>query len=155
MDRLDYREDINLCLISSEDTIGLRARKQCIIIDIRLPFTAYQDCHLKGSYHMCVNEDTYFETYAEFLGLYHENYPDNLVMFIGDKSDSGHDFAMRLLSSPFTIGRIALIRGGIDAIILECQHLGEPLLRKSKKSTITEFLSQYEKFIKKARQVTR
>lgn len=103
---------------------------------------------------MEVNEEgTYFDTYFEFLGLYHENYPDNLILFIGSKSDSGHDFVMKLLASPYTIGRTALIRGGIDAIILECQHLGEPLLRKSKKSSITEFLSQYEKFIKKARQI--
>jgi hypothetical protein len=105
---------------------------------------------------MDVNEEaTYFETYFEFLGLYHENYPENLILFIGNKSVSGHDFVMKLLASPYIIGRTAIIRGGIDAIILECQHLGEPLLRKSKKSSITEFLSQYEKFIKKARQITK
>jgi hypothetical protein len=105
---------------------------------------------------MDVNEEaTYFDTYCEFLGLYHENYPENLILFIGNKSDSGHDFVLKLLASPYLIGRTAIIRGGIDAIILECQHLGEPLLRKSKKSSITEFLSQYEKFIKKARQITK
>ena len=69
---------------------------------------------------MCIDEESYFETYAEFLGLYHENYPDNLILLIGNKSDSGHDFGLKILASPLPIGRMALIRGGIDAIILEC-----------------------------------
>ena len=95
--------------------------------------------------------EAYSEVYAEFLGLYHENYSDNFILIVGDKSDLGHEFAMKMLTSPFTIGRIAIIKGGIDAIIMECQHLGEPILRKSKKSSVAEFISQYEKFIKKAR----
>jgi hypothetical protein len=64
--------------------------------------------------------DTYSEVYAEFLGLYHENYPEHLILIIGDKSNSGHDFAMKMLNSQFTIGRMALVKGGIDSIILEC-----------------------------------
>ena len=111
------------------------------MIDVRQPFPSYQECHVKGAYHMDINGEGYFETYAEFLALYHQNYPDNLILMVGDKNDSGHDFSMKLLASPFTIGRLALIRGGIDALILECQNLGEPLLRKSRKSSITEFLS--------------
>lgn len=34
-----------------------------------------------------------FEIYAEFMGLYHENYPENILVIVGDRDTQGHLFA--------------------------------------------------------------
>ena len=49
LERLDYLPDIEVCLISCEDTMALKKDK--IMVDVR-SFEEYQECHLKSSHHM-------------------------------------------------------------------------------------------------------
>ena len=70
------------------------------MVDIR-EFEDYAVCHLKSSYHMDamvameVGEEgsRIMEVYCKFLACYHENYPDNLIILIGDQENFGHLFA--------------------------------------------------------------
>ena len=112
LERLQYREDIEVCLISCEDTFGIKNK---ILIDVR---TEKTDLHVKNSYVMD-DQESLSDLYSEFLALYHHSYPDNLIVIIGDKDHFGHKFAKFMLekSEGFgQIGRICVLRGGIDAV---------------------------------------
>ena len=58
---LDYRPEIELCLLSSEDLVERLKQSERILIDIR-PFKEYEECHLKGSF--CMNQRI-INAYAE------------------------------------------------------------------------------------------
>jgi len=51
LDILDYKQSIDICLISAEDLLTKLKRKDRILIDVR-PFDKYQACHIKGSFNM-------------------------------------------------------------------------------------------------------
>ncbi len=117
-------------MISCDEVLALK--KNRILIDIR-DFESFLSCHIKSSYHMeglriieSEEDDPEVhkmsELYSDFLALYHENYPDNLIVLIGDQENYGHIFVRKLLHSYQTTGplaRICLLRGGIDAVKLE------------------------------------
>jgi hypothetical protein len=125
---LDYKDEIEVCLINCEEALSMK--KNRIYIDLR-EFEDFHEFHLKSSYHMNgsssdqTTDERLMELYTEFLSFYHENYPDNLIILIGDRDDYGHIFAQRLLqpsashTSLSPIGRLCVLRGGIDAINLE------------------------------------
>ena len=48
---LDYRPEIELCLLSIEDLIERVKSSERILIDIR-PYKQFEECHLKGSFFM-------------------------------------------------------------------------------------------------------
>ena len=48
---LDYQPEIELCLLSIEDLVERVKQSDRILIDIRA-FKKYQECHMKGSFHM-------------------------------------------------------------------------------------------------------
>ncbi len=98
------------------------------MVDVR-EFSQYQECHIKSSHHMDFHTETHQDLYAEFLSLYHNNYPDNLIVLIGNREDIGHFWALTLAQSCTfgPIGRLCVLRGGIDAAKVECPRL----LRKS------------------------
>ena len=48
---LDYRDDLALCLISTEDLVERLKTTERILLDVR-PFSKYTDCHMKGSFNM-------------------------------------------------------------------------------------------------------
>mmetsp|Transcript_35037 Transcript_35037/g.34057 ORF Transcript_35037/g.34057 Transcript_35037/m.34057 type:complete len:159 (+) Transcript_35037:631-1107(+) len=138
LEYLDYREDIEVCLISAEDAlnqVGL-LQKNRILIDVRTDFEEYHSCHLKNSYFMLSNfhdanvAQEVKHIQFEFLQLYHENYPDNLIIIIGDHKNYGHEFAKQAITEYGSVGRVCIVKGGIDAFKLEFPHL----LRKGQKN---------------------
>jgi len=88
------------------------------------------------------------QTYIDFLELYHDNYPDNFIVLVGDKEDLGSNFGTSmLLSSKQAIERICVLKGGIDAARVE----NPEFLRKgSSNQTQRAMIAQFEKFVKKA-----
>ena len=59
------------------------------------------------------------QIYAEFLHLFQEIQPDRILVLIGDRDNYGHLFAQRLIKESGTLGKICILKGGIDAICLE------------------------------------
>ena len=120
-----------------------------MFLDIRT-YDKFSKCHLKNSKHMG-SVDELFDTYQEFLALYQFHYPENIIVLIGDRETDPSVFGNMLLTHTDVqppIGRLCMIRGGIDAIALEYPSL----LRIAKKEAKEEdFIVQYEKFIKKAK----
>lgn len=57
-----------------------------------------------------------FQLYCEFLQFYHENYPDNFIVLIGDQSNYGHKFGLELIKENNSIGSLCILKGGIDAL---------------------------------------
>jgi len=76
------------------------------------------------------------ELYAEFLSLYHENYPDNHICLVGSRERPGHIFAMSLLHSNHIIGRLSIVRGGFDALALEG---GQAFIRKGPAKNLNDW----------------
>ena len=130
---MDYNEDIDVCLIGAEDVVNMDKQAR-ILIDIR-SIDSFNQGHIKSSYHMEVRNDRLFELYAEFLSLYHENYPSNMILILGDKDEPGYDFAHKLLISDYLIGRLALVRGGFDALALESPTLVKKATKKQEEFT--------------------
>jgi len=67
------------------------------------------------------SDTTHVDLYTEFLALYHQNYPDNLIVLIGDRADFGHQIALRFAQNQTfgQIGRLCILRGGIDVVKVE------------------------------------
>ena len=49
-----------------------------LTLDIRT-WEEFHTCHIRGSYHMGV------VAHVEFVSLYRENYPDNIIVVVGDR----------------------------------------------------------------------
>ena len=104
-------------LISAEDALSQDKR---LFLDLRPNYSDFSNAHIKSSYYMSPQDSSNFELYAEFLSLYHETYPESLILFIGSKTYLGNDFVNRLLlHSGYVIGKMAIVRGGFDALALE------------------------------------
>ncbi len=91
VDQWEYREDIMVCLISAEDALGMDKSKR-VFVDIR-SFQSFNEGYIKSSYYMDPENSKLFELYAEFLSLYNENYPENLICIVGTRDNPGHIFA--------------------------------------------------------------
>ena len=64
------------------------------------------------------------KTYIEFLTLYKYNYPENLIVLIGEKEDSGVSIGDQLVTgSAGKISHLCILKGGIDAIKTERPEL--------------------------------
>jgi hypothetical protein len=86
--------------------------------------------------------------YAEFLSLYHENYPDNHLCLVGARDRPGHTFALELLHSGHVIGRLSMVRGGFDALLLEGT---QALVKRGTSKNAQEWAQSYERMVKRAR----
>lgn len=60
--------------------------------------------------------------YCKFIKAYQATYPDNLIVLVGDKSDSSLRLGLLLLME-VSAGKLCLLKGGIDAARLDCPTL--------------------------------
>jgi len=81
------------------------------------------------------------------MQAYRENYPNNLIVIIGNKFNMGDKYAQFAVEHGM-VSKVCILKGGIDAYRLEYTQL----LRKAKNNQQTEndFLVQYERFVKKS-----
>eukprot|EP00347_Sterkiella_histriomuscorum_P007206 403349853 len=158
LEYLDYRDDIELPLIQVDNAININNpnwKKNKLFIDIRDDFQSYYDIHLKGSYYMdgsCTEGDEDFKIFAEFLQMFHDTQGDTLFVFIGDREQYGHVFAQSLIKEAASLSHVCILKGGIDALCLEHPKLMRKGGIKGKSETSRDFMVQYERFIKKAKQ---
>jgi hypothetical protein len=117
--RLEHDPKIQLFLLPVHD---LQQHDKKLIIDTR-PFTEYNTCHLKSSFHMSLLEEvSAITTYCKFIKAYQTAYPDNLIVLVGDQSDSSLQLGLLLLME-VSASRLCLLKGGIDAARLDCPTL--------------------------------
>jgi len=133
-----------------------------LLVDIR-SFEQYQACHFKGSFQidsravdaycqeLLSERQTYptqtkteedpqvasIHTYLQFLLAYSRAKPKNLIVIIGDKEDLGNTFGVNLLLTLVEpLPRLCILKGGIDAIKVECPQV----LRKGSSQTTVQSL---------------
>ena len=65
-----------------------------------------------------LEEVSAIKTYCKFIRAYQMTYPDNLIVLVGDQSDSALQLGLLLLME-VSASRLCLLKGGIDAAILD------------------------------------
>ena len=132
-------------------------------------YANFLDCHVKNSYYMAdtvtllelssKNSDNLAyerdleklqkisQIQIDFMQAYRENYPNNLIVILGNKFNYGDKYAQFAVDHGL-VSKVCVLKGGIDAYRLEYPQL----LRKAKSNQQTEndFLIQYERFVKKS-----
>ena len=143
IERIEQSQGIKQPLLSVDELLQLENR---IVIDTR-SFADYSQMHFKGSFNMPPDPSPAdLQTYTNFTRSYHAAYPDHLMVFLGDKKQSGTQIATYLIQEAAKT-KVCLLKGGIDALKLEAPHL----LRKGSTSLSSQgMLSHFERFISKA-----
>ncbi|CDW91124.1 tbc domain-containing protein kinase-like protein [Stylonychia lemnae] len=159
LEYLDYRDDIEVCLVSADEIINVQNpnwKKNKLFIDVREDFSGFYGLHMKGSYYMDGSSeegDTEFHIYAEFLQLFQETQLETVIVIIGERDQIGHEFAQNIIKETSgQLTQVCVLKGGIDAICLEQPKLMRKGGIKGKSETSKDFITQYERFIKKAKQ---
>lgn len=104
-------------------------------------------------------------TYIDFLHAYQNQFPDSMIVLIGDRKDKGNTFGTNLITVSDALQddrvanystmverqplrKICILKGGIDAVKVEHPEL---LTKSPKTQTEQSMVEQFAKYVKKHR----